>query len=55
MIRAMDSHADLSTQFFNNSEISQKLLLAELVPVIYNGVEGGRAGELPLQADEGDS
>ena len=54
VIRAMDSHTDLSTQFFTNSEISQKLL-AELVPVIYNGVEGGRAGELPLQADEGDS
>ena len=26
----MDSHADLSTQFFNNSEISQKLLRLRL-------------------------
>src|SRR5258705_13534972 len=34
VIGAMDSHADLSTQILNNSEISQKLM-GELVPIIY--------------------
>jgi type I restriction enzyme R subunit len=37
VIGAMDSHADLSTQILNNSEISQKLF-AELVPIIYKGL-----------------
>ncbi len=35
VIRAMDSHTDLSTQFFNNSKISQKLL-AELALDTFN-------------------
>jgi type I restriction enzyme R subunit len=37
VIGAMDSSADLSTQILNNPELSQKLL-AELVPIIYNGL-----------------
>ncbi len=34
----MDSSADLSTQILNNPDLSQKLL-AELVPIIYNGLK----------------
>ena len=37
----MDSSEDLSTQILNNSEISQKLM-GELVPIIYEGVDGMR-------------
>jgi type I restriction enzyme, R subunit len=38
VIGAMDSYADLSTQILNNPDLSQKLL-AELVPIIYEGLK----------------
>jgi type I restriction enzyme, R subunit len=38
VIGAMDSSADLSTQILNNPDLSQKLL-AELVPIIYEGLK----------------
>lgn len=38
VIGAMDSSEDLSTQIINNADLSQKLL-AELVPIIYNGLK----------------
>ncbi|BBY28888.1 type I restriction endonuclease subunit R [Mycolicibacterium sediminis] len=38
VIGAMASSEDLSTQIINNADLSQKLL-AELVPIIYNGLK----------------
>lgn len=37
-IGAMASSEDLSTQIINNPDLSQKLL-AELVPIIYQGLK----------------
>jgi type I restriction enzyme R subunit len=38
VIGAMDSSADLSAQILNHPDLSQKLL-AELVPIIYRGLQ----------------
>ncbi len=41
VIGAMESHTDLSTQIFNNPDLSQKLL-DELVPIVYKGMKAAR-------------